>query len=124
MTVLVLVFLSSIAGLSIGFKMLEEARASTLASQILQSEMENLRLKNWTQLNNLPATEPFTVEVDTALTGFPTFACTRSIYEVQSDIRQAVLTVAWTTADGRARTRRYVTYIAKEGINDYFYRRF
>lgn len=124
MTVLLFVFMSALAALTIGFRMLEEARTSTLASQILQSEMENLRLKNWTQLNALPATEPFTIEVDTALAGFPKFSCTRSLYTVQADIRQAVLTAAWVSKDGRARSRRYVTYIAKEGINDYFYRRF
>jgi len=124
MTILLLVFLSSLAALSIGFKMLEEARASTLASQILQSEMENLRLKNWVQLGALPGTEPFSVEVDSSLTGFPNFVCTRSLYEVDTNIKQAVLTVAWTSKDGRARARRYVTYIAKDGINDYFYRRF
>lgn len=124
MTVLLLVFMSALAGLTIGYRMLEEARTSTLASQILQSEMENLRLKNWTQLNAMPATEPFTIEVDTALAGFPNFVCTRSIYTVQADIKEAVLTVAWVAKDGRARSRRYITYLAKEGINDYFYRRF
>lgn len=124
MTVLLLVFISSIAGLSIGFRMLEEARTSTLASQILQSEMENLRLKNWAQLNALPATAPFSVEVDTALNNFPNFVCTRSLYDVRSDLKEAVLTVAWITTDGRSRTRRYVTYIAKDGINDYYYRTF
>jgi capsule polysaccharide modification protein KpsS len=86
--------------------------------------MENLRLKNWTQLGSMPPTEPFEVEVDTSLTGFPQFVCTRSLYEVRADMKQAVLTVAWTTNDGRARARRYTTYIAKDGINDYFYRRF
>lgn len=123
-TVLVLVFMSALAGLSIGFKMLEEARVSTLASQILQSEMENLRLKNWAQLNALPATASFEVEVDAVVTNFPDFDCTRSLYEVRDDLKQAVLTVAWITNDGRARSRRYVTYIAKEGINDYYYRTF
>jgi hypothetical protein len=124
MTVLLLVFMSALAGLTIGFRMLEEARTSTLASQVLQSEIENLRLKNWTQLSAMPATEPFSVEVDTTLSGFPNFVCTRSIYTVQSDMKEAVLTVAWTAKDGRARSRRYITYLAKGGINDYFYRRF
>lgn len=124
MTVLLFVFMSALATLTIGFRMLEEARTSTLASQVLQSEMENLRLKNWAQLTALPATEPFSVEVDTSLTGFPSFTCSRSLYPVQSDIKQAVLTVAWVAKDGRARSRRYVTYITKDGINDYFYRRF
>lgn len=132
MTVLLLVFLSSVGALNIGFKMLEEARASTLASQILQSEIENLRLRNWTQIKDLaadPTLREFTVELDTTLTGFPKFACTRDFYTVTVDgsddlLKQAVVSVAWTTNDGRSRTRRYMTYLAKDGINDYYYRAF
>lgn len=124
MTILLMVFLSSLAALNIGFKMLDEARASTLASQILQSEIENLRLRNWPDIVSLPETEPFVVEVDPALTNFPTFTCQRSIYAVRDGLKQAVVTVAWKSLSGQSRTRRYTTYIARDGMYDYYYCKF
>lgn len=44
---------SSMLILRMGFSMMESARDNTLVSQILQSEMENLRLKNWNQISAL-----------------------------------------------------------------------
>ena len=76
-----------------------------------------------------PSQREFTVELDTTLTGFPKFSCTRDFHKVTVNgdddvLKQAVVSVAWTTNDGRARTRRYITYLAKDGINDYYYRAF
>ncbi len=122
-TILLLVFVSSISAITVGFKLLEEARASTLASQILQSEVENLRLRNWAEITAMPASAPFVVEIDPTIKNFPKFECSRKIETVRSGLKQAVLSVAWKTSDGRARTRRYVTYIAEDGAYDYYYRR-
>ena len=45
--VLVMVFLGALGGLHQGFNMLDNARMATTASQILQSQMENIRLLDW-----------------------------------------------------------------------------
>jgi prepilin-type N-terminal cleavage/methylation domain-containing protein len=124
LTVLILVFLSSMAAVTIGFRLLEDARLSTLSSQVLQSEMENLRLKNWTQLSALPASGSFTVETNLNTASFNRFTCSRAISDVRADLKEVSLQLSWRSMDGRLHTRRYVTYIAKEGLNDYYYRRF
>src|SRR3954471_12782851 len=55
--VLALVLSTSIITLQSGFRTLDVARGTTLASQILQSEMERLRMKSWTDINAMPASE-------------------------------------------------------------------
>ena len=124
LTVLILVLVSSIAAITIGFRLLEDARFSTLASQVLQSEMENLRLKNWTQLSTVPTSGSFTVDSDINTASFGRFTCTRSISDVRTDMKQVTLSVTWRSMDGRAHSRQYTTYIGKDGLNDYYYRTF
>jgi prepilin-type N-terminal cleavage/methylation domain-containing protein len=124
LTVVVLVFMSSLGAITIGFRILEDARLSTLASQVLQSEMENLRLKNWSQLSALPESGSFSIETSLGSAGFDRFQCTRAISYARADVKQVDLTLSWTSMSGAQHTRRYVTYIAKEGLNDYYYRRF
>ena len=119
-----LVFVSSIAALTIGYRMLEDARMSTLASQVLQSEMENLRLKNWSQISALPASEPFTIDTTLNTTSFQKFTCTRQITDIRTDLKQITLVVQWNAMDGKSRVRRYLTYMGENGLNDYYYRKF
>src|SRR6478736_4188595 len=57
--VLALVLATSIITLQAGFRTLDVARGTTLASQILQSEMERLRMKSWADLNAMPASQSF-----------------------------------------------------------------
>ena len=45
--VLVLIFLSTLAAIQQGFSMLDTARNTTLAGQVIQSEIEDLRLRPW-----------------------------------------------------------------------------
>ena len=119
-----LVFVSSIAALTIGFRVLEDSRMSTLASQVLQSEMENLRLKNWSQISALPASEPFTIDTTLDTSSFQKFTCTRRITDVRTDLKQITLVVQWNAMDGKSRVRRYITYMGENGLNDYYYRKF
>lgn len=51
--VLVLVIVPAITTLQRGFQSLDSARNPTTASQLMQSEMERLRLKNWSQIEEL-----------------------------------------------------------------------
>ncbi|MGH8021202.1 MAG: type IV pilus modification PilV family protein [Opitutaceae bacterium] len=124
MTVLILVLVSCIAAITIGFRLLEDARLNTLASQVLQSEMENLRLKNWAQISSLPASEPFAPETTLNAGSFQKFSCMRTITDVRTDMKQVELTLTWTSMQGRSTTRTYATYVARGGLNDYYYRKF
>jgi type II secretory pathway pseudopilin PulG len=126
-----LVFVSSIAALGRGFQMLETARNNTLASQVLQSEMENLRLLNWAKLMELapsvPMTQSFAVDSSFAETVGHKFVGERRIESLGEgdtrDMRKITLTVSWTSSNGKANRRTYVTYFGKDGINDFYYRK-
>src|SRR3954471_24728441 len=53
--VLALGITTSITTMQYGMRMVDTARNMTLAGQIMQREMETLRLQNWTQIAALPA---------------------------------------------------------------------
>lgn len=123
MTVLILVFVSSVSAITIGFRVVEDTRMNTLASQVLQSEVETLRLKNWSEISALPASASFTIDSTLNAAAFDRFTCQRVVTDENADLKQIVLTVSWNAINGQPRVRRYVTYIARGGLNDYFYRR-
>jgi type II secretory pathway pseudopilin PulG len=123
-TVLILIFVSSIGAITVGFRMLEDARMTTLASQVLQSEMEDMRLMNWTAVDALPASGTFPIQTSLANASFNKFTCSRKIAAVNSDMKKVTVAVTWQATNGNKRVRQYMTYIAKNGLNDYYYRTF
>ena len=121
--VLGLVVGSSIMSLRMGFSLVETSRYNTLSSQILQSEMENLRLQNWQQISSL-TTGPFEMESTFKDTTARNFTTTREVLDVNPDLRRIALQVEWVAHNGSTATRRYVTYFSRNGLNDYYYRSF
>ncbi len=119
--VLGLVFVSSIATLTYGYKLLENARFNTLASQVIQSEIETLRLNNWTQLSALPSSQSIAISSDMANAGFNRFSGWRVVAPVRTGTKFIVVGVQWTAISGQVHSRRYTTYMSKDGLNDYYY---
>jgi prepilin-type N-terminal cleavage/methylation domain-containing protein len=115
---------STITALRSGFSMIQLARDNTMASQIMQSEMENLRLMNWIQLGQLPEEGEF--EVDTLLDAniAARYERVRRVTEVREGMREVELVVQWQTVSGSRHTRTYRTLFSQEGLNDYYYRAF
>lgn len=118
-----LVMASSMTGLRMGFALIETARYNTLASQILQSEMENLRLKNW---SDIAALQDGNFEMDPSFQGTQAekFTTTRSVEDVSTSLCKITLEVQWAAFNGATLSRRYVTFFSKDGLNDYYYRSF
>ena len=125
---------TSIIALQTGFKSLDVARDSTLASQIMQSEIERLRLWPWNNTSTgtvdsiceLPASE--TVSLATMFASnaelAAKFAVTRTVTADGTrpdDVRYITLTVTWKSYDGRTHTRSFTTMYAKNGLYDYYY---
>ena len=123
MTVLGLSLASSMIAITLGFRILEDARMGTLASQVLQSEMETLRLKNWAEIDALAESSPFTVDTTLASAAFNRFTCTRTVQPAFTEMKLVTLTVDWTSTSGQPKRCRYYTLISKGGLNDYFYRK-
>lgn len=117
---------TAIVALQSGFRHLDLARGSTLASQILQSEMERIRLMSWTGVCALPATATFDGGVffngNTAVVGKYTVTRTRTADASRpTEVMHLNVSVSWRTYDGRPRVRSFTSTYAKNGLYDYYY---
>jgi Tfp pilus assembly protein PilV len=125
---------TSIIALQMGFKAIETARDSTLAAQIMQSEIERLRLWPWNNtatpaidsICELPAEESVSLAAmftaSAAITGKYNVVRTVTIDSTRpNDVRYITITVTWNSYDGRAHTRSFTTMYSKDGMYDYYY---
>lgn len=116
--VLVLVFFSTFNVIQSGFEMVDVSRNTGLAGQILQSEIEDIRLKNWASLPADGTTNITLPEAFNSVSG--RFTATRTVTSVDADMKKVSVQVTWTAYTGRTHTRRYETYYTKGGLNDYY----
>lgn len=139
-SVLVLAISSSLFVLQAGMRAIDHARYTTLAGQVLQSQMEKLRLLTWTQLTH-PTYGPVafttfipdvsataTAQINRFTAGGVAGRCTQTITAPSTGLasfddafRIITLTANWTGIDGRPHTLSYTTHYAKNGISDFFY---
>ena len=130
---------TSVIAMQMGFRAVDVARDSTLAAQIMQSEIERLRLWPWSKTTNpvSPAVEPVDSIIElpasetVSLTSmFATNAQLAAKFTVlrevetdpsRSDVRYINITVTWKSYDGRSHSRNFSTMYAKNGLYDYYY---
>lgn len=125
---------TSIIALQMGFKAIDVARDGTLASQIMQSEIERLRLWPWNNASTaavdsiceLPAsaTVSLTSMFSTSTAMAEKYTVTRTVSsntDRPDDVRYITITVTWNSYDGRAHTRSFTTMYSKNGLYDYYY---
>jgi len=128
-SVMALSIAGSIVVLQQGYKSLDNARNTTLASQVIQSEMERIRLLNWSNVSAFPASEAIVLS-----TIFPTgttttamqnrFTATRICADVsgkEGEMKTITITVTWTGLDNVSHTRSTTGYYCKDGLYDYYY---
>ena len=122
--VMALAITTAITTMQRAFLALDSARNITLAGQIMQSEFEKMRLKNWATINGYEA-GPTTLTLDSVFTSNSAvgnrFTLKRSVAEVHTDMKEITLTIAWNGYDGHAFSRSYKTYYGKNGLYDFFY---
>lgn len=117
---------TSITVMQRGFAMIDTARNVTTAGQIMVSQMEQIRMLDWTTVSGYEA-GPTTLTIDSVFTGSTSvgnrFTLTRSVSTPASstNMRQISLTITWTAYDGRTLSRTMTTYYARYGIHDYIY---
>lgn len=132
--VLTFALAGSITTIQAGFRNTDVARGTTLASQIIQSEMERLRLMAW---NNTSTTAVDSIcelpasEVVSLSTMFGTNSQLSSHYTVTrtvtadatrpDDVKYIKVSVTWQSSDGQSHTRSFQTMYAKNGLYDYYY---
>ena len=122
---------TSLTTITYGMRSIDNARYQTLAGQILQSQMEKIRLLTWTQLTaatgpgNYPTFQP-DVDASGATTAqLSRFTCTQSVAAAPSPfdttMRIITLTASWTGIDGRPHSVSYLTRYGQNGLSDFFY---
>ncbi len=116
---------TSITVMQRGFAMLDSARNLTTAGQILVSQMETLRMYDWTTVAAYPRDEATTIDIATVFTGDSSvgsrFALTRTVTAESADLLRITFTVSWHAYDGHTVTRSMMTNYAHYGIHDYYY---
>ena len=122
--ILGLVFGGAFTGVREGFTVMSNSRSTTRASQILQSEMENLRVMSWNDLVDLPAQSEFVPQTDFGSGFISQYTCTRSITDRKADQKEVVLRISWTDDKGISKSKQYLTFFSKGGLNDYYSRTF
>lgn len=120
-TILTLVIAGSITVIQRGFQSVDYARHVTYASQVMQSELERLRLKSWAQIQELQNSRETLVSVASTGGTSASFRCERKITDLKTDMKQIELVSTWTGYDGRPQVVRYLTRYSKSGLYDYFY---
>ncbi len=131
-TLLAFVIMSSLTALSQAYALTRHSRMVTLAGQIVQSVMEDLRLRNYSALKAYAAqSQPvsFTATLvserfSSAFTqGFAldgTFTTLVASGTGTPGKISVTLTVSW-TEQGSTFTRKLITYFGEQGLSDYFY---
>jgi Tfp pilus assembly protein PilV len=117
---------TSIIAMQAGFKQIDLARGTTIASQIVQSEMERLRMMSWTMISALPASETFDgatyFSANADVTG--RYSITRTVAANSAepaDIKDITVAVQWRGYDGRLHQRSFTSIYARNGLYDFFY---
>jgi len=125
-TVLAFGLTMSIICIQIGLRDLDVARTSTAVSQVLQNEMERLRLEDWDGIAAMPPSGPLDLDAtflaNSAMKGKIEF--TRTVADVTgfADMKEIVLTANWRSIDGQVHSRSYRMRYGKGGLFDYYYK--
>ena len=125
---------TSIIVLGRGFNSLDSARCISYASQIMQSELEKMRLTSWgdgttagTGHTGITAYPMTATTLTLAGSGFVNAAdlgsrmtVTRTASDVHTGMIKITYTITWTTFDKKTLSRTYVTYYGQKGLYDFF----
>lgn len=114
--VVLLGIVTAIGVLQRGFRSLDYSRNLTSASQVMHSELEQLRLLNWPQLEQLQAAGDV---VFTPAGAAGRFTCTRRIRDLRDGMKEITLDTTWRGVDGHEHTARLVTRYGRKGLNDF-----
>jgi Tfp pilus assembly protein PilV len=129
-TILAVGFAGMVQALALGAEMLDTAKKQTLAAQIVQAEVEYLRMQSWTTITSLPlgptTSSALSTYADFSSTSLATIAGTavtfsRTVSTPDAiffpNLRQITMTVSWTSITGKSHSRSCNAYISKYGLN-------
>ncbi len=119
-----LVLGGAISAMAQGFYSIERSRDLNLASQIMQTQMEWIRMLNWNGIDDLQGTEDFTPPARQGDRTLRNLVCTRVVEDEKLDQKRITLTIAWDDHRSIRQTRTYFMLYTKEGLSDFYSRSF
>ncbi len=129
---LTFVVLGTLASVSRAMNLTNHARMLTLTSQVLQSKIEDLRLKNYAQIaayaaQSQPVNFTSSITDDLLNSNFTStmslqasFTTTYASSSTQVGLSSVVVTLTWTEGSSRF-SRSSCTYFCEKGLSDYIY---
>lgn len=118
----VIIFAGGFGALLQGNKLIEISRDETRASQVLQSEIEELRAYNWDALIALNAESKYSPQASFTDAYATRYTVKRTIATRSSTQKRVTIQVFWTDNGGTEHMREYITLVTKEGLYDFYYR--
>lgn len=128
--VLIFAITTAITVIQRGFNSIDSSRNYVIASQIMQSEIERIRVSPWSTTATVTGIADYTdsvpaVAIDSVFTSNPyigsRFTLTRAVTDLATGyLRQFTLTVSWRNYDGRPMSCSMVTYYSRYGLYDFF----
>ena len=143
MSAFVLAFsvMTSLTVIQSGYRTMDNARNTTIASQLRQSVMEDLRMLPYSATGgansitslqttnnnvsgNVTLDSSFTKGDSAATAMVSRFTITRNITDVSgyTGMKMITLTASWTGIDTRIHTLTYNSYYCQNGLHDYYVR--
>jgi uncharacterized protein (TIGR02598 family) len=138
-TILLVGFVGMVEALAIGAEMLDTARKQSIAAQIIQGEIDYLRMQDWNTMVQVLSNQS-QIRLDTnpsnpnsgcrhlygtSLSNIPIRSLTYGwqVTNVRTDgsgnpvLRQVTITVTWASITGKPHSRSANVYIGKYGLN-------
>ena len=104
-------------------RIIQDAREEVRASQIIQSELERLRTKNWQQLNSLEDFAYFEPQGTFVKQYAKQYVAYRYIIDISGKPQKwVVVVVQWKNSRDVWSRQLFNTVFTKDGLNDYYYR--
>jgi len=117
-----MVIAGGIAGVRMGFEIVDNSRHHTRVSQILQSEVESLRSLSWMELKSLPQSEEVDINTQFSTSAYDAYTVNRNVYAESSKLRRVEVVVTYNSRSGKEVNLKYLTFFTEGGVNDYYYR--
>lgn len=122
--IIAMVFLSTMATLSIGFRSSESARLNADAQFHLESELEYIRSLSWSEIETLKTNYDNAKDSNKSLSFYTASTNNRlasaislTNRESRSDQMEILLEVSWTDTKGKTHNANLVTIVTKSGVS-------
>lgn len=117
-----MVIAGGVAGVRMGFQIVENSRHYTRVSQILQSEIESMRALSWKTIKELDSKSDIQIDPKFSTSAYDGYSVQRKMFPDSSTLRRVEMIVEYTNRSGRVVKLKYMTFFTEGGVNDYYYR--